>query len=89
MLVSRLQCLTSHATYHDLALRCHEFLHYQRQGRPDQAQLAEDLLYNLLVEYLVCAGVPREKAEHFCLEIDNLTELALRIGSTLGPVATF
>ncbi|HIK45203.1 MAG TPA: hypothetical protein IGR64_09990 [Leptolyngbyaceae cyanobacterium M65_K2018_010] len=85
MLVSSLACLTGQATYRDLALRCQEFLHYQSQGSSDQRQLAEDLLYNLLVEYLVQAGMPRPQAEHFCADLDNLTELALRIGSTLGP----
>ena len=43
------------------------------------------MLFNLLVEYLVKAGVPRPQAEDFCTERDNLTELALRISSTLGP----
>jgi hypothetical protein len=91
VVVSSLECLTRNSTYRDLALRCQEFLHYQNQsqGRSDQAQLAEDLLYNLLVEYLIHGGVPREKAEQFCLEIDNLTELAMRIGSILGPVVAY
>ena len=43
------------------------------------------MLFNLLVEYLVKAGVPRPQVEDFCTERDNLTELALRISSTLGP----
>ncbi|PSR19703.1 hypothetical protein C8255_00435 [filamentous cyanobacterium CCP3] len=85
MIVSSLQFLTSDATYHDLALRCQEYLHY-RQGWADQRQLAEDMLFNLLVEYLVEAGVPRSHAEQFCTDSDNLTELAMRISSTLGPV---
>ncbi len=85
MIVSSLQLLTSDATYHDLALRCQEYLHYQR-GWADQRQLAEDMLFNLLVEYLVEAGLPRHEAEQFCTNGDNLTELAMRISSTLGPV---
>lgn len=85
MIVSSLQFLTSDATYHDLALRCQEYLHYQQRGWADQRQLAEDMLFNLLVEYLVKTGVPRAKAEHFCTSGDNLTELAMRISSTLGP----
>jgi hypothetical protein len=85
MFVSTLQYLTSDATYQDLALRCQEYLHYQRRGSGDQPQLAEDMLFNLLVEYLVAAGVPRPEAEQFCTETDNLTELALRLASTLGP----
>lgn len=86
MIVSSLQFLTSDATYHDLALRCQEYLHYQQRGWADQRELAEDMLFNLLVEYLVEAGVPRPQAEHFCTDSDNLTELAMRISSTLGPV---
>jgi hypothetical protein len=85
MIVSRLQYLTRDATYQDLALRCQEYLYYQQRGWADQRQLAEDMLFNLLVEYLVKAGVPRPQAEGFCTERDNLTELALRISSTLGP----
>jgi hypothetical protein len=85
MIVSRLQFLVSDSTYQDLALRCQEYLHYQQRGWIDQRQLAEDMLFNLLVEYLVNAGVPRAKAEHFCTDDDNLTELAMRISSTLGP----
>ncbi|MGB3135349.1 MAG: hypothetical protein WBG38_11335 [Nodosilinea sp.] len=85
MIVSSLQHLTSSATYHDLGLRCQEYLHYQKRGWADQRDLAEDMLFNLLVEYLVTAGVPRSKAEHFCTNRDNLTELAMRILSTLGP----
>jgi hypothetical protein len=85
MIVSRLQYLTRDATYQDLALRCQEYLYYQQRGWADQRQLAEDMLFNLLVEYLVKAGVPRPQAEDFCTERDNLTELALRISSTLGP----
>jgi hypothetical protein len=85
MIVSSLQCLTHDATYQDLALRCQEYLHYEQRGWADQRQLAEDMLFNLLVEYLVKAGVPRPQAEDFCTERDNLTELALRISSTLGP----
>lgn len=85
MIVSSLQFLTSDITYRDLALRCQEYLHYQRRGWADQRQLAEDMLFNLLVEYMVKAGVPRPQAEQFCTDDDNLTELALRISSTLGP----
>ncbi len=85
MIVSRLQHLTSDATYRDLALRCQEYLYYQQRGWADQRQLAEDMLFNLLVEYLVSAGTPRPTAEQFCSDSDNLTELALRISSTLGP----
>ena len=87
MIVSSLQFLTSDATYRDLALRCQEYLHYQQRGWADQRELAEAMLFNLLVEYMVRAGVPRPKAEHFCADGDNLTELALRIASTLGPVS--
>ncbi|MBE9112710.1 hypothetical protein IQ273_25290 [Nodosilinea sp. LEGE 07298] len=86
MIVSSLQFLTSDATYHDLALRCQEYLHYQQRGWADQRELAEDMLFNLLVEYLVEAAVPRPQAEQFCTDRDNLTELAMRISSTLGPV---
>jgi len=86
MFVSSLQFLISDATYRDLALRCQEYLHYQQRGWADQRQLAEDMLFNLLVEYMVKAGVPRPRAEQFCTDGDNLTELALRISSTLGPV---
>lgn len=85
MIVSSLQFLTSNAAYHDLALRCQEYLHYQQRGWADQRELAEDMLFNLLVEYLVNTGVPRPKAEQFCTNGDNLTELAMRISSTLGP----
>ncbi|MGF1516678.1 MAG: hypothetical protein ACFCVB_02580 [Nodosilinea sp.] len=86
MIVSSLQFLTSDATYRDLALRCQEYLHYQQRGWADQRELAEAMLFNLLVEYMVRAGVPRPQAEHFCADSDNLSELALRIASTLGPV---
>lgn len=85
MIVSSLQYLTSDATYQDLALRCQEYLHYQQRGWADQQELAEAMLFNLLVEYLVKTGVPRPQAEQFCTNGDNLTELALRISSTLGP----
>ncbi len=85
MIVSSLQLLTSDATYHDLALRCQEYLHYQQRGWADQRALAEDMLFNLLVEYLVNTGVPRPNAEQFCTDGDNLTELAMRISSALGP----
>lgn len=85
MIVSSLQFLTSDNTYHDLALRCQEYLHYQQRGWADQRQLAEDMLFNLLVEYLVKSGIPRPRAEQFCTNGDNLTELAMRIVSTLGP----
>ena len=85
MIVSTLQYLTSDATYQDLALRCQEYLYYQERGWADQRQLAEDMLFNLLVEYLVSAGVPRPQAEQVCSDGDQLTELALRIASTLGP----
>lgn len=85
MIVSSLQYLTSDATYQDLALRCQEYLHYQQRGWADQQELAEAMLFNLLVEYLVKTGVPRPQAEQFCTNDDNLTELALRISSTLGP----
>jgi hypothetical protein len=86
MLVSSLQCLTQNSTYHDLALRCNEFLHYQHQPPGELRQLAEDVLFNSLVTYLVQAGMPRAAAEQFFVDPDNLTELALRISSTLGPV---
>ncbi len=85
MIVSSLQYLTSDATYQDLALRCQEYLHYQQRGWADQRELAEDMLFNLLVEYLVKVGMPRPQAENFCAQRDNLTELALRISSILGP----
>lgn len=87
MIVSSLQLLTSDATYEDLALRCQEHLHYQQRGWADQRELAEAMLFNLLVEYLVKTRVPRAAAEQFCTDSDNLTELAMRISSTLGPVA--
>ncbi|MBE9137192.1 hypothetical protein IQ254_08235 [Nodosilinea sp. LEGE 07088] len=87
MIVSSLQFLVGNSTYQDLALRCEEYLHYQQQGWADQRQLAEDMLFNLLVEYLVSSGVPRAQAEPFCTDTDNLTELAMRISSTLGPAA--
>jgi hypothetical protein len=85
MIVSSLQYLTSDATYQDLALRCQEYLYYQQRGWADQRELAEDMLFNLLVEYLVKVGVPRSQAEDFCTDGDNLMDLALRISSTLGP----
>ncbi|TVP69146.1 MAG: hypothetical protein EA342_04000 [Leptolyngbya sp. LCM1.Bin17] len=87
MIVSSLAYLVGNTTYHDLALRCQEFLYYQQQGPGEQRQLAEDMLFNLLVEYMVTAGVPRPQAEQFCTDLDNLTELAMRISSTLGPAA--
>ena len=86
MIVTSLQFLTRNATYQELALRCQEFLHYQHHHQgSDLMQLAEDMLFNLVVEYMVHAGVPREQAEHYCNDPDNLTELAMRIGSALGP----
>lgn len=86
MIVTTLQFLTVDATYHELALRCQEFLHYQQHHRGSELrQLAEDMLFNLVVEYMVHAGVPRENAEQYCNDNDNLTELAMRIGSVLGP----
>lgn len=85
MIVNSLQALSRSATYQDLALRCQEFLHYHPQGPSELSQLAEDMLYNALVDYMVQAGVPRPKAEQFCSDGDNLMELALRISSTLGP----
>ena len=88
MLVTSLQFLTGNTTYQELALRCQEFLHYQNHGEGSELrQMAEDMLFNLLVEYMVHAGVPRDKAEHYCNDDNNLTELAMRICSTLGPVA--
>ena len=87
MIVTSLQFLSANATYQELALRCQEFLHYQQLspgGEP--SQLAEAMLFNLLVEYMVHGGVPREKAEHYCNDRDNLTEMAMRIHSVLGPV---
>jgi hypothetical protein len=89
MIVTSLRFLTQNATYQELALRCQEFLHYQNHHQgPELRQLAEDMLFNLMVEYMVQAGIPREKAEHYCNDNDNLTELAMRIGSVLGPVPT-
>jgi hypothetical protein len=89
MIVTSLQFLTRNATYQELALRCQEFLHYQNHHQGSEPmQLAEDILFNLLVEYMVNAGIPREKAEHHCNNRDNLTELAMRISSTLGPGLT-
>ncbi|QQE67269.1 hypothetical protein GFS31_39820 [Leptolyngbya sp. BL0902] len=91
MLVSHLQRLTQDATYRDLALRCQEFLYYHdhapRLGHDEHRQLAEDTLYNLLVEYLIGTGMPRPQAEQFCNQRDHLVELALRIASILGPSA--
>lgn len=88
MIVTSLQFLTRDTTYQELALRCQEFLDYRPQWEGSELrQMAEDMLFNLLVEYMVQAGVPRTKAEHYCSDDDNLTELAMRIGSTLGPVA--
>ncbi|MGF1568952.1 MAG: hypothetical protein ACFCVD_12930 [Nodosilinea sp.] len=86
MIANYLHGLTRDSTYQDLALRCQEFLYYQRHGRDDQYQLAEDMLFNRLVEYLVSTGLPRSQAEDFCANVDHLTEMALRISSTLGPV---
>jgi hypothetical protein len=89
MIVTSLQFLTHNVTYQELALRCQEFLHYQTHHRGSELmQLAEDMLFNLVVEYMVHAGVPRQKAEHYCNDHENLTELAMRIGSVLGPVAS-
>jgi len=89
MIVTSLQFLSRKATYQELALRCQEFLHYQhRYQGTELTQLAEDMLFNLLVEYMVHAGIPREKAEHHCNDPDNLTELAMRINSVLGPATT-
>lgn len=85
MIISNLQRLSQESTYQDLALRCQEFLYYQSQGQSDLRQLAEDMLFNLLVEYLVDTGLPRDQAELFCGDRANLTELAMRIGSILGP----
>lgn len=89
MIVSHLQSLTQDATYHDLALRCQEFLYYHDcaplSDQADQRQIAEDALYNLLVEYLIATGMPRPQAEQFCNQADHLIELALRISSILGP----
>ncbi len=86
MIVTSLQFLSRDQTYQDLALRCQEFLHYRHYGEGSELrQITEDMLFNLLVEYMVHAGVPREKAEHYCNDDGNLTELAMRIGSTLGP----
>lgn len=89
MIVTSLQFLTRNSTYQELALRCQEFIHYQDDDQgSDLRQLAEDTLFNLLVEYMVNAGVPREKAEHYCSDEDNLMELAMRISSVLGPITT-
>jgi hypothetical protein len=86
MIVTSLQFLTHSNTYQELALRCQEFLQYQHhQDGSEQRQLAEDMLFNLLVEYMVQSGVPREKAETYCGDDDNLMELAMRISSALGP----
>ena len=92
MIVSHLQSLTQHATYRDLALRCQEFLYYHDYAPcPEDAeprQIAEDTLYNLLVEYLICVGMARPQAEQFCSQNDHLIDLALRISSILGPAPT-
>jgi hypothetical protein len=88
MLITSLEFLAHSATYRELALRCQEFLYYHRiSTNSDSRQLAEDMLYNLLVEYMVHAGVPREKAEDYCNNRDHLTELAMRMSSILGPVS--
>lgn len=72
--------------HRELALRSQEFLYYQQQGGPEQAQLAEALWFNQAVSYLVSIGFPRPAAELYCENADNLMELAMRLFSSLGPV---
>ena len=79
--------LLSPITYRELALRSREFLDYQQpQADADERQIAEASFFNLMVEYVSHAGMPRHEAEEFCDDPDNLTELAMRICSTLGPL---
>lgn len=80
--------LTGSSTYQELALRSQEFLYYQ-QYMPDSEswEIAEACFFNLMVDYIGHLGMPRREAEAFCDNLDNLTELAMRICSTLGAAA--
>lgn len=85
--VSVVHYLTASITYRELALRSQEFLQYlPYPPGSEQRQLAEDTFFNVVVEYVIAAGMPRPEAETFCDNTDNLHELALRIHSTLGPL---
>lgn len=77
------QRLLLNSTYRELKLRTAEYLQYRNTGREEQ-QLAEDTLYNIMVCFLQDMGMQTLAAEQFCEDLDNLTELSLRICSILG-----
>ena len=83
--ISVIHFLTSHRTHHELALRSQGFLRYnQEPPGSENRQLAEDTFFNLMVEYIIQAGMPRSQAERFCENPDNLLEMAMRLNSVLG-----
>ncbi len=77
------QRLLLNSTYRELKLRTTEYLRYRNTGWEEQ-QLAEDTLYNIMVCFLQDLGMQMGEAEQFCEDLDNLTELSLRICSILG-----
>jgi hypothetical protein len=77
------QQLLANSMYRELKLRTTEYLHYRNAGWEEQ-QLAEDTLYNVMVCFLQDVGMPELEAERFCEDLDNLTELSLRICSRLS-----
>ncbi len=77
------QRLMLNSTYRELQLRTSEYLQYRNTTQEEQ-QLAEDTLYNTMVSFLQDMGIQRLEAEQFCENLDNLTELSMRIYSILG-----
>ncbi len=77
------QRLLANSTYWELRLRASEYLQYRNTDSEEQ-QLAEDVFYNTMVNFLQDLGMPKGEAEQFCEDFDNLTELSLRISSILG-----
>lgn len=80
---TKLNRLLANSTYHELGLRAKEYLKYQNSGG-EQQNLAEDVMYNSMVSFLQDLGMERKKAEQYCDNKDNLTELAQYISSILG-----
>lgn len=80
--------LTNSRSYWELALRADEYLDYcgNCYACLDEQILAEACWFNCLLSFLVALGMPREHAEQFCEQDDNLVELALRIRSIAGPI---
>jgi hypothetical protein len=77
------QRLLLNSTYRELKLRTAEYLQY-RHANSEERQIAEDTLYNVMVCFLQDMGMQTLEAEQFCEDLDNLTELSLRMSSILS-----